>query len=92
MRTLEFKSKIRNNQIHIPLKLQKEFKTDRDKDIRVIVFIDETDISNNLIFQEPTDVLSQKGHNEPDLLYDFFASAGLWANREIDAKELRKQA
>ena len=24
--------------------------------------------------------------------YDFFSSAGLWANREIDAKELRKQA
>jgi hypothetical protein len=24
--------------------------------------------------------------------YDFFNSAGLWANREIDAKELRKQA
>jgi DNA polymerase IIIc chi subunit len=24
--------------------------------------------------------------------YDFFASAGLWANRELNAKELRKQA
>lgn len=24
--------------------------------------------------------------------YDFFRSAGLWANREVDAKELRKQA
>lgn len=24
--------------------------------------------------------------------YDFFSSAGLWANREINAKELRKQA
>ncbi len=24
--------------------------------------------------------------------YDFFSSAGLWANREIDAEELRKQA
>lgn len=24
--------------------------------------------------------------------YDFFSSAGLWENREIDAKELRKQA
>ncbi|MCK4664212.1 MAG: hypothetical protein KAT68_15190 [Bacteroidales bacterium] len=24
--------------------------------------------------------------------YDFFNSAGLWANREVDAKELRKQA
>lgn len=24
--------------------------------------------------------------------YDFFQSAGLWANREINAKELRKQA
>ena len=24
--------------------------------------------------------------------YDFFSSAGLWSNRDIDAKELRKQA
>ena len=24
--------------------------------------------------------------------YDFFNSAGLWENREVDAKELRKQA
>ena len=24
--------------------------------------------------------------------YDFFASAGLWKNREIDAKELREKA
>ncbi|RLD57881.1 MAG: hypothetical protein DRJ05_08990 [Bacteroidetes bacterium] len=24
--------------------------------------------------------------------YNFFDSAGLWANREVDAKELRKQA
>lgn len=24
--------------------------------------------------------------------YDFFGSAGLWANREVNAKELRKQA
>lgn len=24
--------------------------------------------------------------------YDFFSSAGLWANREVNAKELRKQA
>ena len=24
--------------------------------------------------------------------YDFFSSAGLWANRKVNAKELRKQA
>ena len=24
--------------------------------------------------------------------YDFFSSAGLWANREVNAKEIRKQA
>jgi hypothetical protein len=24
--------------------------------------------------------------------YDFFSSAGLWANRDVNAKELRKQA
>jgi hypothetical protein len=27
-----------------------------------------------------------------DEAYDFFSSAGMWKDREIDAKELRKQA
>lgn len=27
-----------------------------------------------------------------DSQYDFFKSAGLWANRDFDAKEIRKRA
>ena len=30
--------------------------------------------------------------NKADAKYDFFSSAGLWAEREVNAKELRKQA
>ena len=41
-----------------------------------------------LDFVEVEEVKKKKASAE----YDFFSSAGLWADREINAKELRKQA
>ena len=92
MIAVEFKSKIRNNQIHIPAKFRTEFGMDQDKDIRVIVFIEDAGNYDNQIFQKPAKDQFLKGYDESDNQYDFFASAGLWENRDIDAKELRKQA
>jgi len=43
---------------------------------------------NQLDFVEVEKVNKKKAAEK----YDFFSSAGLWANREINAKELRKQA
>lgn len=40
MKALEFKTKIKNNQIQIPLSFQSELKTNQDRDVRVIVLID----------------------------------------------------
>ncbi|HEX6981557.1 MAG TPA: hypothetical protein VF181_02245 [Balneolaceae bacterium] len=34
----------------------------------------------------------EKSSQKQDENYDFFASAGLWKNREINAEKLRKQA
>ena len=33
-----------------------------------------------------------QSEQKQDKNYNFFASAGMWKNREIDAKQLRKQA
>lgn len=52
MRALEFKSKIKNNQIYIPASLQSELKT--DKDIRVILLIDDSINDDELVFQDTT--------------------------------------
>jgi len=47
-------------------------------------------------FLQQLDFIEVKRHKSvkvmPTKKYDFFASAGLWKDREIDAKELRKRA
>jgi DNA polymerase III psi subunit len=70
MRALEFKSKIKNNQIQIPTGIQSELKTNIDKDIRVIVLIDDTDTDDDMIFQQSTKSQFLKGYSESDSIYD----------------------
>jgi hypothetical protein len=43
---------------------------------------------NQLDFVEVDEIKKRKVSKN----HDFFTSAGLWANREINAKQLRKQA
>ncbi|MEI6048964.1 MAG: hypothetical protein WCS03_08710 [Bacteroidota bacterium] len=70
MRAIEFKSKIKNNQIHIPAKIQSELKTNKDKDIRVIVFIDDSEIYDNVVFQDSAAMNFLKGYADSDAIYD----------------------
>jgi hypothetical protein len=70
MRAVEFKSKIKNNQIQIPIKVQSELKTNQDKDIRVIVLIDDTEIYDSILFQESATRQFLKGHSDSDSIYD----------------------
>jgi hypothetical protein len=70
MRALEFKSKIKNNRILIPAKMQSELKTKQDKDVRVIVLIDDSDIYDDLIFQQTTQSQFLKGYADTDSIYD----------------------
>ena len=70
MRALEFKSKIKNNQIQIPTGIQSELKTNKDKDIRVIVLIDDTDTDDDMIFQQSIKSQFLKGYSESDSIYD----------------------
>lgn len=70
MRALEFKSKIKNNQILIPLKIQSELKNKQDKDVRVIVLIDDLEIYDDIIFQQTTQSQFLKGYADSDSVYD----------------------
>jgi hypothetical protein len=70
MRALEFKSKIKNNQIMIPTGIQSELKSNQDKDIRVIVLIDDSELYDDLIFQQSTKGQFLTGYADSDSIYD----------------------
>lgn len=70
MKALEFKTKIKNNQIQIPLSFQSELKTNQDRDVRVIVLIDDSEKSDyQIVKQAATDHFLQ-GFSESDSIYD----------------------
>jgi hypothetical protein len=70
MKALEFKTKIKNNQIQIPIKIQSELKINRDKDIRVIVLLDDSDVYDDFTFQKTTSEQFLKGYTDSDSIYD----------------------
>ena len=70
MRALEFKSKIRNNQIPIPTDIQSELNSDEDKEIRVIVLLEDSETYDDLIFQQSTKSQFLKGYADSDSIYD----------------------
>jgi hypothetical protein len=68
MKALEFKSKIKNNQILIPVRVQSELKTNMD--IRVIVLFDDSENSDDLLFQDEITNQFLQGYAESDAIYD----------------------
>ena len=47
MRAVEFKTKLKNNRIQIPKKLHKQVNASKNKDVRVIVLIDDQSQNEN---------------------------------------------
>jgi hypothetical protein len=70
MKALEFKTRIRNNQIQIPAGVRSELRINEDKDIRVIVLLDESDNDADLILRETTSSQFLKGYADSDSVYD----------------------
>jgi hypothetical protein len=68
MKALEFKSRIKNNQILIPVRVQSELKT--NKDIRVIVLFDDSENSDDLLFQDEITNQFLQEYAESDAIYD----------------------
>jgi hypothetical protein len=70
MRAIEFKTKIKNNQIQIPAKIQIRLKSYKDKNVRVIVLIEDSEIYDNIVFQEALTNQFLKGYADSDSIYD----------------------
>ena len=70
MKALEFKTKIKNNRIQIPLRIQSELKTNQDRDVRVIVLIDDTEKIDDLIVKQAAAAHFLQGFAESDSIYD----------------------
>lgn len=63
MRTIEFKSKVKDQYIHIPKKVQEELKDAVGKNVRVIIFIDDSDdqdIGKLINEEQSTDLLQEQ--------------------------------
>ncbi len=76
MEALEFVTKIKNNQIVIPDKAQSTLEINKDKEIRVIVLIEDGSTEN---FHQDDSVIQQtvqeqflKGYADSDSVYDNF--------------------
>lgn len=70
MRALEFNTTIKNNQILIPPKFQPELKAKNNKNVRVIVLVDDSDIYDDLVFNQVSESQFLKGYAETDSIYD----------------------
>ena len=70
MRALAFKSKIKNNQILIPARIQSELKDKQDKNVKVIVLIEDKDTFDDLNFQKTTQKQFLEGYSDSDVIYD----------------------
>jgi glycosyltransferase involved in cell wall biosynthesis len=70
MKTIEFKTKIKNNQIPIPPCLQSVLEQNPDVDFRVIVFIDDSDAKSEHLIKQATAEHFLNGYSDSDSIYD----------------------
>jgi hypothetical protein len=70
MRAIEFKTRIKNNQIRIPVRVRSEIKINPDKNVRVILFIDDTEVYDKLVFKSVAAEEFLNGYAPSDSVYD----------------------
>jgi hypothetical protein len=71
MIAVEFRSRIKNNRIQIPARIQNKLNSDPEKDVRVIVFFEDTDeIYDDLDFKQSAASEFLQGYSESDSIYD----------------------
>jgi len=68
MRALEFKSKIKDNQIQVPDGIQSQLVTNQE--IRVIVLLDDPETNDDLIFRQSAKKRFFKGYADSDSIFD----------------------
>ncbi len=72
MKALEFKTKIINNQIVIPKSVQSDIDNQGDKNIRVIILIDDAENEDELEIKKLTQTQFFKGYADEDSIYDHY--------------------
>ena len=70
MRAIEFRSKIQENKILIPRRMQSKLIAERDKNIRVVVFLEDSEIYDEKAYRQITKSQFLKGYAETDSIYD----------------------
>jgi hypothetical protein len=70
MRAIEFKSKIRGNTILVPRKMQSELLVEGDKNVRVVVFLEDTEVYEDKAYRQMTKSQFLKGYADSDAVYD----------------------
>ena len=54
MRAIEFKTKIRDNKILIPRKLRQELIAEKDRNVRIVVFVKDSDVYDEKAYRQMT--------------------------------------
>ena len=70
MRAIEFKSKIRDNRILIPRRLRQALITEQDKNVRIVVFVKDSDVYDEKAYRQMTKAQFLKGYADSDTIYD----------------------
>lgn len=70
MKTIEFTSKIKENKILIPPKKLLELTAGYDKNVRVVVFVEDSDTDNEKSYIQMTQRQFLKGYDNSDAIYD----------------------
>jgi len=70
MRAIEFKSIIRENKILIPRKMHAEFVPEHGKTVRVVVFVEDSEVYDDKSYRQMTRNQFLKGYADSDSIYD----------------------
>lgn len=70
MIAVEFKSRVSENQIPIPEPFQKKLEGSKEKEVRVIVLIDEPTYSDEPVFKQLVAEQFLAGYADSDSIYD----------------------
>lgn len=70
MKAVEFKTRIHKNRILIPEQAQLKLKASEDKNVRVIILIDEPEVCDEFVFQNMANEQFLNGYADSDSIYD----------------------
>jgi hypothetical protein len=70
MRAIEFTTKLKNHSIPVPENIEKQMKSSKNKDVRVLILIEEPEASEEQEFQNIAREQFLKGYSDSDSIYD----------------------